>query len=92
MLQADDNGTSRPTANGRFTWLKGLVRFVGWWFGFFALLGPLSTCPVCGQPGCPGGAASAGLLGGVLAALLWLPRRIVQFFSNRPSVSKDGEL
>jgi len=31
---------------------KPLGRFLAWWFGMFALLGPLSNCPICGQPGC----------------------------------------
>ena len=55
--------------------MRPLGRFMLWWFGMFALLGPLSTCPVCGQPGCGGGMASAGILGGLAAAAPWLPRR-----------------
>jgi hypothetical protein len=59
---------------------KRVFSFLGWWLGFSALLGPLSVCPACGQAGCPGGAASAGVLGGLLAVLLaapkWLWRRV----------------
>jgi len=43
-----------------------LLRFVVWWFSFFVLLGPLSVCPICRQPGCAGGTASTGILGGSL--------------------------
>jgi len=57
-----------------------LLRFLAWWFSFFALLGPLSTCPICGQPGCAGGIAGAGVLGGIAAVLMWVPQQIARAF------------
>jgi hypothetical protein len=80
--------TSIPTQTAEtrhtpHTWFRPLLRFCGWWFAMFALLGPLSTCPICGQPGCGGGAISAGILGGLAAAALWLPRRLIRAFRNR---------
>jgi len=65
-----------------------LLRFLAWWFSFFALLGPLSTCPICGQPGCAGGIAGAGILGGVAAAFLWVPRQIIRAFRWRSATNK----
>jgi len=47
--------TQSQPGRRRPAWLRPLVRFFAWWFSFFALLGPLSTCPICGQPGCAGG-------------------------------------
>lgn len=71
-------------------WLRPLGRFVGWWFSFFALLGPLSTCPVCGQPGCAGGIAGAGILGGIIAGVMWLPRQVVRAFRRRDAINGKG--
>lgn len=56
--------------------IRPLGGFLAWWFAMFALLGPLSTCPICGRPGCGGGAISAGVLGGLLAVLTLIPRRL----------------
>ena len=63
----------------RSQWLSPIFRFVAWWFSLFALLGPLSVCPFCGQPGCGVGGASAGLLGGIIAAVISIRRRIFGF-------------
>jgi len=42
-----------------------------WWAGVFALLmGTGGQCPFCGQPGCVGGAASAGLLATLCAVVM----------------------
>ena len=68
MLKTHDMPAGTVSAGGRFAWAKPVARFFGWWFCFFAFLGPLSVCPVCGQSGCPGGAVSASAFGGVLAA------------------------
>jgi len=68
---------------------KPLGRFLAWWFSMFALLGPLSTCPIWGQPGCAGGSAGAAILGGLAAAALWLPRRLAGIF-RRWSTVKEG--
>ena len=50
--------------------LAPLARFFGWWAGLFAFLAAFSVCPFCGQPGCAGGPAFAGVLGGISAFFL----------------------
>lgn len=70
MAGESDKTSAAPFLKGRVRWLRPIARFAAWWFSLFALLGPLSVCPVCGQSGCPGGAASAGILGGVMAAFI----------------------
>jgi len=68
-----------------------LLRFLAWWFSFFALLGPLSTCPICRQPGCAGGIAGAGILGGIITGLMWLPRQIIRAARGRHAADEGGE-
>lgn len=51
------------------------ARFLLYWAGLFGLLSAGAACPFCGQAGCPAGAASAGFLAAVLAALTGLFRR-----------------
>jgi hypothetical protein len=46
-----------------------LVRLGLWLAGLFGLIGT-GNCPCCGQPGCPGGAAGAGLFAALAAGLL----------------------
>ena len=58
----------------RLRLLKPLFRVLTWWGGLFALLAGGSVCPCCGTATCPGGAASAGILSGVVAILLFVPR------------------
>lgn len=70
MAGPSDKTSTAPSFVGRARWLRPIARFAAWWFSLFALLGPLSVCPVCGQSGCPGGAASAGILGGIMAAFI----------------------
>ena len=72
------------------TWLKPTLRFLAWWFSFFALLGPRSVCPICGQAGCPGGTASAGVFGGLFAALISIPRWIRNLFGRRRSQKESS--
>jgi len=74
----------------RSSYLKPAVRFLAWWFSFSALLGPLSTCPICGQPGCAGGIVGAGILGGVAAAFLWIPRQIIRAFRGWPATNEGS--
>jgi hypothetical protein len=54
----------------------------------FGLIGT-GNCPCCGQPGCPGGAAGAGLFAAIAAGLLavfpWAGKR------SRTVESSDGE-
>jgi len=71
-------------------WLKPVARFLTWWLGFFALLGAFSVCPFCGQAGCPGGPASAGLIGGIAAGVMWLPRQIVRRVRHRRRSPCEG--
>jgi hypothetical protein len=79
----------------RWRLLKPLFGFLTWWGGFFALLAGGSVCPCCGTTTCPGGAASAGILGGLAALLLHLPRWVVRVVRGRPqsqpSLSPDRE-
>jgi len=58
-------------------WLKPITRFFGWWASVFALLGPLSVCPFCGQPGCSIGTAAAGISGVIIATFLTVPKWIL---------------
>ena len=54
--------------------------FLLWWASLFLLVGSTSTCPCCVQQGCPGGWASAGLLGGLVAAMISLAGRVRNIF------------
>ncbi|MBN1348971.1 hypothetical protein JXJ21_06150 [candidate division KSB1 bacterium] len=47
-----------------------LFRFFGLWFAFSGLYAMFAVCPFCGQPGCPTGAGTAGLVGGFMAMFL----------------------
>jgi hypothetical protein len=60
---------------GRSRWLAPLARFFAWWAGVFVFFAAMTVCPFCGQVGCIGGAASAGLFGGAGAFLISLMRR-----------------
>ncbi|MGQ9650101.1 MAG: hypothetical protein ACUVXJ_08320 [Phycisphaerae bacterium] len=53
-----------------------VARFLGWWAGLFGFIaaGGGTVCPCCGTTGCPVGPLAAGLLGGIVAALLYVPR------------------
>ena len=56
--------------------IKKLARSAGTWLGFSGLYAlTAGTCPFCGQTSCPGGALTAGIAGGILAAGLSLWRR-----------------
>jgi hypothetical protein len=61
-----------------------LFRFFGWWFAF-AGISSISVCPFCGQTGCPVGASSAGILGGLMALLVQLKnwRVLIKSIKNR---------
>ena len=65
------------------------MRFFASWFSFFAILGSFSICPFCGQPGCPGGAADAGILGGLATVVLWLSGILYGFLQKISRKRKD---
>jgi len=56
-----------------------LLRLSGWSVGFSGLYIMFAVCPFCGQPGCPVGAASAGLIGAIFAVLMQYWRAGVDF-------------
>lgn len=59
------------TEKKRFHALRGKIfRFCGLWLSFFGLYTISTTCPFCGQPGCPVGAGGAGLMSGLMALFL----------------------
>jgi len=50
-------------------WLGRATQLTGWWLGFTSFFVMGSTCPCCGQPGCPVGIGAAGTLGAVVTFL-----------------------
>lgn len=48
-------------------WLGRAFQLGGWWLGFTSFFAMGSTCPCCGQAGCPMGIGAAGTLGAVAA-------------------------
>jgi hypothetical protein len=69
-----------------------LLRFLTWWLVFAGIYGSSSVCPFCGQPGCPVGGLSAGVVGGAFALLATKGRswftRLAGWFSRRPLINK----
>ncbi len=68
-----------------------LVRFLLWWACLFGVAGPFAVCPFCGQPGCGMGAGFAGILGGVGAALMVVPRALRSAWQERRSRRQPAE-
>lgn len=65
-------------SRGPVSWFTfGLMKFTGWWVGMAGLLAMFSTCPCCGRPGCPAGAAGLGVMGAALM-MLWKPIRALR--------------
>jgi len=58
------------------------ARFLGWFLGFSGLYAMGAVCPFCGRPGCPTGAASAGLVGVVFASLTQWGRSLRTFLAR----------
>jgi hypothetical protein len=54
----------------RYPVIGRLCRFLTWWLIFSGIYASSSVCPFCGQAGCPVGAASAGLVGGLFALII----------------------
>jgi len=63
-------------------WIRPVGRFLAWWGGISALLGPFSVCPFCGRPGCPGGKASAGFFGAIIAGMIFISRGIKELLKR----------
>ncbi len=63
-----------------------IAKFLGWWAGLFGFItaGGGSVCPCCGTTGCPVAPVAAGVLGGIVAVLLFLPRWLLRLFRRRP--------
>ncbi|MEO0184608.1 MAG: hypothetical protein ABIL20_02270 [candidate division WOR-3 bacterium] len=67
-------------------WHK-IFRLFGWWLGLSSLYAMFSVCPFCGRQGCPVGAGSAGVVGGILTLFLQNWRHLIRhlrmkFFKN----------
>jgi hypothetical protein len=60
----------------------GIWRFLGWFIGFSGLYSMSAVCPFCGRPGCPTGAASAGLIGLMCASLCQWGRSLQAFLGR----------
>ncbi|MGO8763098.1 MAG: hypothetical protein ACLP2P_16280 [Desulfobaccales bacterium] len=54
----------------RYPFIGRLLKFCTWWLIFSGIYASTSVCPFCGQAGCPVGAASAGVVGGLFALIL----------------------
>jgi len=82
MKKDHPKATEPETTAPRSKWRRAIVRFSQWWAMVFILTGPLAICPFCGQPACGGGAVSAGVLGTIVAALTFVPRRVARIFKT----------
>ena len=49
--------------------------FILSWFGFSSFLAASTTCPFCGQAGCPVGLGEAAGLGLISTVALWLGKK-----------------
>ncbi len=61
------------------------LKLLTWWLIFSGIYASSSVCPFCGQAGCPVGAASAGLVGGLFALVIGrgkvIMARVIRGFS-----------
>ena len=80
--------TEEQSTAPRSRWRSPIMRFFKWWAICFASLGPLAVCPFCGQAGCGGGLFSAGVLGTIVVALTFVPRRLARLFKRRVQEEK----
>lgn len=64
-------GAPRPWKISQYPVIGGLWRFFCYWLVFFGIYASSTVCPFCGQPGCPVGVASAGIMGGFFATI-WI--------------------
>ena len=69
------------------------LKIITWWLIFSGIYASSSVCPFCGQAGCPVGAASAGLVGGLFALIIGkgkvIMARVTQGFSAIRSTLKS---
>ena len=56
------------------------IKFFKWWFILTALYSVSAICPFCGQSGCPTGAGSIGIIGGLLAFFMYVPKKMHGFW------------
>lgn len=84
--QPGGSGAPQPPRSARRRLLAPFARFFGWWAGLFAFLAAFSVCPFCGQPGCAGGPAFAGVLGGISAFFL----SALRLGRRRPKTPRRG--
>jgi hypothetical protein len=89
-MKASPKAGEEQTTSVHLMWRRPIARFFKWWISFFVVLGPLAVCPFCGQPGCGGGAFSAGVLGAIVAALTFVPRRVARFFNGLAQGEKQA--
>ena len=90
MKAVSIKATEEQTTAPRPRWRSPIMRFFKWWAMLFIVGGPLAVCPFCGQPGCGGGALSAGALGAIVAALTFVPRRLAGLLKDRVQKQKQA--
>jgi|GEM_PF-152330 len=77
--QSRHNSTHRHSTAA---WLVGqALRFLGWMTGIGGFVA-WSTCPFCGRPGCPVGAGTAGVIGGLFALCMTNWKRLIKLMKN----------
>jgi hypothetical protein len=64
------NNTKNEPTHRKQSVFYHVLKFLGWWSGFAGLYAMFSVCPFCGQAGCPVGAGTAGVFGGLFAFLI----------------------
>ena len=72
------------------------LKLLTWWLIFSGIYAGSSVCPFCGRAGCPVGAASAGLVGGLFALVIGkgkvIMARVTRGFSAiRPTMKSTRE-
>jgi len=60
-----------------------IKHFLFHWLAFFGIFAGTVVCPICGQAGCPTGAGSAAIAGGVFALLTQHWRVFISYIKNK---------
>jgi len=89
--QSSSEKTEPQQSKRRMSPFGHFFRFLGWWFGFTGLYSMFSTCPFCGQHGCPVGLASAGTMGAFFALCVQDWKLFFRFLRNKLSKEKKKE-